>query len=158
MVAAQIVRASYHAILPAALELARWVAPLLMVGWAIASGIGRAFVLRALVPQSRLRAGLAVLLQLLRVVALALTGLVWFAMVRWAAARDIIACAAWHGAQHGGVRCVAHLPVHRQLHRVGAVELGAVDRECLIVAEDRSLLSALAASVRLGPLTMNSWR
>jgi hypothetical protein len=53
--AAQIVRASYDAIAPAAFDLARWVVPLLMVGWAVASGAGRAFVLRALVPGSRLR-------------------------------------------------------------------------------------------------------
>jgi len=89
LMAAQIVRASYHALLPAALELARWAAPLLLLGWAIASGIGRAFVLRALMPGNRLRVVSLCLLQLLRVCALTLTGLAWFAMLRWAAARTI---------------------------------------------------------------------
>ena len=53
--AAQIIRSSYEAVAPAVLQLARSVVPLLIVGWAIASGTGRAFVLRTLVPGSRLR-------------------------------------------------------------------------------------------------------
>jgi hypothetical protein len=153
LMAAQIVPASYHALLPAALELARWAAPLLMLGWAIASGIGRAFVLRALMPGHRLRVVPLSLLQLLRVCALTLTWLAWFAIVRWAAARTIthlppgvdpsmVAFAAW-------LICLS----------IGSFIVWALwswvlsIASVLIVAEDRSLISALAGSLRQGPLT-----
>jgi hypothetical protein len=154
VMAAGIVGASYDAVLPAALELARWVAPLLMVGWAVASGIGRAFVLRALVPGSRLRPVSLSLLQLLRIVALALTVFAWFAMVRWAGRRDIthllpgaepsvVAFAAWLICLSIGSFIVWAL-------WSWVLSIAGV----LIVVEDRNLPSALAASVRQGPLTM----
>jgi hypothetical protein len=150
---AQIVRASYDAIAPAALGFARWLVPLLMAGWAIASGVGRAFVMRALVPESRLRPVSLALLQLLRVVVLVLTVFAWFAMVRWAAEREImhmpqgaepntVAFAAW-------VICLSLGSFVVWALWSWVLSVAAV----LIVAEDRSLPSALAASVRLGPLT-----
>jgi hypothetical protein len=125
-----------------------------MVGWAITSGIGRAFVLRSLAPGRRFRPLSLLLLQLLRIVALVLTVYAWFAMVRWAAARDIfpvpvgtepsmVAFAAW-------LICLS----------IGSFIVWALwswvlsMASVLIVAGDQSLLSALAASVRQGPLTM----
>ena len=154
VIAAQIVRASYHAILPAALDLGRWLAPLLMVGWAVASGIGRAFVLRALAPGSRLRPMSLSLLQLLRIVALILTVYVWFAMVRWAAGHDITHLP--HGVEPSVVAFSAWLICLS----IGSFIVWALwswvlsIAAVLIVVENRSLLSALAASVRQGPLTM----
>lgn len=154
VMAAQIVRASYHAILPAALDLARWVAPLLMVGWAVASGIGRAFVLRALAPKSRLRPVSLSLLQLLRIAALALTVYVWFAMVRWAAALDIFRVPA--GTEPSMVAFAAWLICLS----IGSFIVWALwswvlsMASVLMVAGDQSLPSALMASVRQGPLTM----
>jgi hypothetical protein len=154
VIAAQIVRVSYHAILPAALELVRWAAPLLMVGWAIASGIGRAFVLRALEPESRFRAVSLCLLQLLRVCALTLTWLAWFAMLRWAVGRTIthlppgaepsmVAFAAWLICLSIG--CFIVWALWSWILSIASV---------LIIVDNRSLPSALAASVRQGPLTM----
>jgi hypothetical protein len=154
VMAAHIMRASYDAMLPAALGLVRWVAPLLIVGWAVASGVGRTFILRTLVPGSRFRPVPLSLLQLLRIVALALTIFVWFAMVRWAATRDVthlppgaepsvVAFAAW-------VICLS----------IGSFIVWALwswvlsIASVLVAAENRSLPSALAASVRLGSLTM----
>jgi hypothetical protein len=156
--AAQIVRASYHALLPAALELARWAAPLLMVGWAVASGIGRAFVLRALIPGNRLRVVSLCLLQWLRVCALTLTWLAWFAIVRWVAARTIthlppgaepsmVAFAAWLICLSIGSFIVWAL--WSWILSIASVLIVADDRS----ADDRSLIPALAGSVRQGPLT-----
>jgi hypothetical protein len=152
--AAQIVRASYDAIAPAVFELGRWVVPMLMVGWAVASGVGRAFVIRALVPGSRMRPVSFALLQLLRVTALALTVLAWFAMVRWAAVRNVtslpeasepnmVAFAAWLICLSLGSFIVWAL-------WSWVLSIAAV----LMVADDLSPPSALGASVRLGPLTM----
>jgi hypothetical protein len=154
IMAVQILRASYDAIASAALGFARWVAPLLIVGWAAASGVGRAFVLRALAPGSRLRPISLALLQLLRVLALALTVLAWSAMVRWAAARDVthvppgtepnmVAFAAWLICMSLGSFIVWAL-------WSWVLSIASV----LVVAEDRSVNSALAASLRLGPVTM----
>ena len=154
VMAAGIVRASYEAILPAALELSRWVAPLLMVGWAVASGIGRAFVLRALAPGSRLRPVSLSLLQLLRIVALALTIFVWFAMVRCAGRRDIT------HLQPGVEPSVVAFSAWLICLSIGSFIVWALwswvlsIAGVLIVVEGRSLPSALAASVRQGPLTM----
>jgi hypothetical protein len=154
LMAGEILRASYHAILPAALDLARSVVPLLMVGWAIASGLGRAFVLRSLAPQSRWRPVSLMLLQLLRIVALALTIYVWFAMVRWAAARDLFHLPP--GAEPGMVAFAAWLICLS----IGSFIVWALwswvlsIASVLIVVENRRLPSALAASVRQGPLTM----
>jgi hypothetical protein len=134
--------------------LARWLAPLLMVGWAVASGVGRAFVLRALVPGSRLRPVPLVLLQLLRVVALVLTVYAWFAMVRRAGSRDIIHVV--HGTEPSVVAFAAWLICLS----IGSFIVWALwswvlsIASVLIVVEGRSLPSALAASVRQGALTM----
>jgi hypothetical protein len=151
--AAQIVRASFDAIVPVALQLARWIVPLLMVGWAVASGVGRAFVLRALVPGSRLRPVSLAMLQLLRIVTLLLSGLVWFALVRWAAARNVthvphgmepnmVAFAAWLICLSLGTFIVWAL-------WSWVLSIAGV----LMVGDDRSFPSALAASVWLGSLT-----
>jgi hypothetical protein len=153
VMAVEIVRASYHAILPTALELARWFAPLLIVGWAVASGIGRAFLLRVLVPQSRFPAASLCVLQLLRVSALALSWYAWFALVRWAAARNVthvpqgsepnmVAFAAW-------LICVSLGSFIVWALWSWVLSIASV----LIVADDRSVASALAASLRLGTLS-----
>lgn len=152
--AAEILRASYDAVAPAALSLARWVAPPLMVGWAIASGLGRAFVLRALAPESRFRPAPLMLLQLLRVVALTLTAVVWFQMVRWAARRDIFHVPS--GTEPSLVEFAAWLICLS----IGSFVVWALwswvlsIASVLVAVEGRGVLSALAASVRLGPLTM----
>ncbi|MGA9717246.1 MAG: hypothetical protein WBQ79_03115 [Acidobacteriaceae bacterium] len=151
---AQFIRASYDAILPAALALARWIVPLLMVGWAIASGVGRTFVFRALAPESHIRTASLCGLQLLRIAALALTILVWFAMVRWAALRDVIRVPA------GGEPNIVGFAAWLICLSLGSFVVWALwswvlsIASVLIVLEGRSLPSALAASVRLGPLTM----
>ena len=110
--------------------------------------------MRALAPGSRLRPISLALLQLLRVLALAITVLVWFAMVRWAAVRNVtsvpqgmepnmVAFAAWLICLSLGSFIVWAL-------WSWVLSIAAV----LMMAADLSLPSALAASVRLGPLTM----
>jgi hypothetical protein len=152
--AAQIVRASYEAIQPAAFELAGWVVPLLTVGWAVASGVGRAFALRALVPGSRLRPVSLALLQLLRVCALILSWSMWFAMVRWAAARNVTHVPS--GAEPKMVVFAAWLIcVSLGSFIVWALWSWVLSvASVLIVADHRSVASALASSVRQGPLSM----
>jgi hypothetical protein len=91
---------------------------------------------------------------LLRVCALVLSWFEWFAMVRWAAARDIprvptgadpsvVAFAAW-------LICLSLCCFIAWALWSWVLSIASV----LIVAEDRNVASALAASVRLGSLTM----
>jgi hypothetical protein len=62
-----------------------WLAPLLGVGWALASGIGRSFVLRLYSPDLPFRPATLTALQLLRVFALGASVVGWFAAIRWSA-------------------------------------------------------------------------
>lgn len=153
LAAVEIIRASYHAVWPAMREFGRDVGPFLVLGWAIASGAGRSFVLRALVP-GRLRPVPLVLVQLLRICALIATWRAWSVMIRWAALREITRVPA--GAEPNMVGFAAWLICLS----IGSFVVWALwswilsIASVLIVTEERGLWSALAASVRLGPLTM----
>jgi hypothetical protein len=153
-VAAQIIAASWHAIAPAALHIATWLGPLLMLGWAIASGIGRAILLRALTSQPRLRIAPLILLQLLRIAALASAWTLWFQAVRWAAHRTIAHIAS--AAEPDFVGFAAALICLS----LGAFVLWALTSwvlsiaSVLVMAENRSPAQALAAAFRQAPLTM----
>jgi hypothetical protein len=157
-VAAQIIAASWHAIAPAALHIAVWLAPALMLGWAIASGIGRAILLRALMSQPRLQIVPLILLQLLRIAALASAWTLWFQAVRWAAHRSITHITS--GAEPDFVGFAAALICLS----LGTFVLWALSSWVLSIATvlvvaspnpDRlSPAQALAAAFRQGPLTM----
>jgi hypothetical protein len=152
--AAQIIAASWHAIAPAALHIAVWLAPTLMLGWAMASGIGRAILLRALTSQSRLRTAPLILLQLLRILALASAWTLWFQAVRWAAHRSITHIAP--AAEPDFVGFAAALICLS----LGAFVLWALTSwvlsmaTVLVVSDGLSPAQALAAAFRQGPLTM----
>jgi hypothetical protein len=62
-----------------------WLAPLLVLGWSIASGLGRSFVLCRYDPSLPFRPGTLIVLQLLRVLGLAACFAGWFRAVQWAA-------------------------------------------------------------------------
>jgi hypothetical protein len=153
-VAAQIIAASWHAIAPAALHIATWLGPLLMLGWAIASGIGRAILLRALTSQPRLRIAPLILLQLLRIAALASAWTLWFQAVRWAAHRTIAHIAS--AAEPDFVGFAAALICLS----LGTFVLWALTSwvlsmaTVLVVSDGLSPAQALAAAFRQGPLTM----
>lgn len=84
----------FESLLPTALQIARWLVPLLLVGWAIVSGVGRWLVLRRV---QHLRGDLLafapgpsrvfslIAFQALRIVGLSLTILVGFLCIRGAA-------------------------------------------------------------------------
>ncbi|MGC2298116.1 MAG: hypothetical protein WA476_04890, partial [Acidobacteriaceae bacterium] len=67
------------------LHVAAWLLPLAMVAWAVAAGLGRSWVLRAYRPETPRRAGAMIVLQLLRIVALFGTFVVWIVAIHWAA-------------------------------------------------------------------------
>lgn len=74
-------------ILPGLLHIASWLAPVMLVAWAIVSGVGRTLVLRRMDATLQPRIGTMVALQLLRILPLAALFTVWFfgvqALGRW---------------------------------------------------------------------------
>ncbi|HEY0797011.1 MAG TPA: hypothetical protein VGD64_14660 [Acidisarcina sp.] len=70
---------------PGVLGVAGWLLPLLTIGWAAASGVGRLFVLRRYDPGLPFWPLTLVALQLLRAVALLGTLAAWLVAMRWAA-------------------------------------------------------------------------
>ena len=71
--------------LPGVLHAARWVVPVLLVGWVVFSSVGRSVVLRRMDAALRLRLGTMLVLQAVRVVASVVVALVWLLGVRWLA-------------------------------------------------------------------------
>jgi hypothetical protein len=83
--AAQIISAVADVLLPPIREVARWLLPLLIVAWALASGFGRSLVLRRYDPSLRFAPWLMVSLQLLRILVLGASFALWFVGLHWAA-------------------------------------------------------------------------
>jgi hypothetical protein len=82
--------AAYGFLRPRIAALA-WLAPVLLVGWSIASGVGRSWLLRALAPGSRPRVLPMIALQMVRAAALCAFWATWFLLLRSAARRDVLA-------------------------------------------------------------------
>jgi hypothetical protein len=76
-------------LLPPALRVAEWLGPVLLVAWVVASAVGRTVVLRRVSTlfgmRLHARVGALMVLQAVRIVALAVSFAVWFGCVRWAA-------------------------------------------------------------------------
>lgn len=65
-------------ILPGLLHVAAWLAPVLLIAWAILSGLGRTVLLRRMDASLQPRMGTMIALQLLRVIPLVLLAAAWF--------------------------------------------------------------------------------
>jgi hypothetical protein len=143
------------ALLPSLQHLTIWLGPILAVGWAFSSGIGRSILLRKMVPESRPEPGTLIGLQLLRVAALAGTGLVWFGGLHWAARVTLgpaNAPADFSPNLVGYFAWVIFLSL--ATFTIWALVSWVFSIAPLIsVLEDRRLMSSLARSLRLGPLT-----
>ncbi|MGA1984018.1 MAG: hypothetical protein ABSG84_16330 [Acidobacteriaceae bacterium] len=72
-------------LMPGVLRVAEWLAPLLLVVWVVASSLGRVAVLRRVDTRLRARPGTVMVLQALRVTALAGSFVAWFACLQAAA-------------------------------------------------------------------------
>jgi hypothetical protein len=91
-------------LLPPVLRVAVWLAPVLLIGWVVASAIGRGVVLHRVDGRMHLRPRTLIVLQAARTAALVGSFAVWFACVRGAAG----VCGEWtdrggSGAEPGAV-------------------------------------------------------
>ena len=142
-------------IMPGLQHLAWWLGPILAVGWAFSSGIGRSVLLQRLVPGSKTQPGTLIALQFLRIAALAGSGLAWFAAIHWVARNtlesatpnpdfspNLVGYFAW-------VICLS-LATFTLWALVSWVFSIA---PLIAVLETRGVSASLIRSLRLGPLT-----
>jgi hypothetical protein len=147
--AEQQLAAAATVITPLILHVALWLGPLLAVGWAIVSGLGRSAVLTRLDAELRPAPLTLILLQLLRLVALVAACLGWYRGILWAAdatlngpTPNLVAYSAW-------VICLS----------LGGFTLWALlswvfsIAPLLAMLEGTGVFRSLARSLRLGALT-----
>lgn len=140
-------------VMPGVLRVALWLGPLLLLGWVVASSVGRDRVLRRADPSMHARVATLMVLQLVRMVALSTICIVWFFAVRWSA-RFAITGPIGHGEDPNLVLYCALLIVLT----LGLFVLWAVLSWILSIAPLLSMLNdtGAAASIhaarRLGPV------
>lgn len=146
---AAVVASNVFAILwPPVLHAVFWIAPLLLVGWSFASGVGRNVVLRRYDPALPMRPVTMIVLQLLRVLALGGTIVLWFAAIHWAAGYSLRGNDPSLVLYFALVICIS----------LGVFSLWALFSWVFSIApllallEQRGVLSSLYRSLWLGPL------
>ncbi|HEX5235347.1 MAG TPA: hypothetical protein VFW25_08460 [Silvibacterium sp.] len=146
---AAVVTADVYAVLaPPVLHALLWLVPIGIIGWAIASGIGRSAVLRRYDSTLPRRWTALIVLQLLRIVFLAASVAFWFIAIRWSAAVTLTGDAPNILGYLALVICLS-LAVFTVWALVSWVFSIA---PLLVLLERRSIASSLARSLRLGPL------
>lgn len=139
----------YDILDPPITHLLAWLIPVAVVAWAVISGIGRSAVLRRYDHSLPRRWGALILLQLLRVVFYGGSIWLWFAAMQWSARVTL-----WSG--EGNVVGYFALVIFISLGIFtlwALVSWVSLIAPVLAVVERRGVLSTLARSVRLGPLT-----
>ena len=141
------------ALLPVVSRVAVWLVPLLLVTWVVWSSLGRTVVLRRVDVSLQARPVTLMVLQLIRVVALAASFAVWFLCLQWAAKTTVT------GPLEGGgePNLVGYFAIGI-VSTLGLFILWAVVSWVLSVAPLLAMLhglgvrASLAAAFRLGPL------
>jgi hypothetical protein len=143
------------ALLPQLRQLLLWLGPVLTIGWAFSSGIGRSVLFKKMIPGSSPEPGTLIGLQLLRIAALAATGLAWFESLHWAARATLSPEGAQADFSPNLVGYFAWVIVlSLATFTVWALVSWVFSIAPLIaVLERRRLFSSLRRSLRLGPLT-----
>jgi hypothetical protein len=142
---------------PPVLHAAAWLLPLAMLAWSMAAGVGRNAVLRRYRPETPWRIGSMIVLQLLRVVVLFGTFVVWFALIRWAAHFSLATVSTSSDA--GGepnlvLYCALVIVFSLGIFTMWALLSWVFSIAPLLVPlEERSIAGSLLRSMRLGPLT-----
>jgi hypothetical protein len=138
----------WEVVMPPLLHTLLWLAPLLGLGWALASGLGRSYVLRRFDPALPFRPATLIVLQLLRVIALGASFVGWFAAIQWSANTTLSGEAPNLVLYFALVICIS----------LGIFTFWALISWVFSVAplvallEHKSAAASLARSLRLGPL------
>jgi hypothetical protein len=151
--ASQTIAQAVAVLLPAVWPVAIWMVPLLLGVWVIWSSLGRTLVLRRADRKLKARPWTLMVLQGIRLLALAFTFDVWFLCVQWAS-RSTVTAPLLRGEEANLVGYCAIVIVTT----LGLFTLWAIVSWALSVAPllamllDSGPMGSLAASFRLGPL------
>lgn len=147
--AAVVVSDAYAVLRSPVLHLVLWLAPLLVVGWAVVSGIGRNAVLRRYDRALPRKTAVLIALQLLRVVALGGSFVLWFLAIHWSAGY------ALSGAEPNLVLyCALVICLSLGIFTLWALLSWVFSiAPLLALLENRGVSSSLRRSLSLGPLT-----
>jgi hypothetical protein len=139
----------WEVLTPPLFHLLWWLAPLLGLGWALASGLGRSFVLRRYDPALPFRPLTLTALQILRVVALGGSFVGWFKAIQWSANTTLV------GEEPNLVLYFALVICTSLGIFIFWALLSWVFSVAPLIAllENKSTIACLARSLRLGPLT-----
>jgi hypothetical protein len=138
----------WQMVTPPLFHMLLWLAPLLGLGWALASGLGRSYVLRRYDPRLPFRPATLIVLQLLRVAALGASFVGWFRAIQWSANTTLSGEVPDLVLYFALVICVS----------LGIFTFWALISWVFSVAplvallENKSAAASLARSLRLGPL------
>ncbi len=139
----------WEALTPPLFHLLLWLGPMLGLGWALASGIGRSYALRSYSPELPFRPVTLIVLQSLRVIALGGSFVAWFAAIRWSANTALSGELPNLVLYFALVICIS----------LGIFTFWALVSWVFSVAplvallENKSALESLGRSLHLGPLT-----
>lgn len=89
MRAAETLAEEMTVLLPPVTRIALWLVPLLLIGWVVWSSLGRTLVLRKIDSNLHARPWTLMVLQAIRVIALAASFVLWFACLQWAAGTTV---------------------------------------------------------------------
>jgi hypothetical protein len=134
---------------PPLFHLLWWLAPLLGLGWALASGVGRSFVLRRYDPKLPFRPVSLIALQILRVAALGGSFVGWFTAIQWSANTALGGAEPNLVLYFALVICIS-LVIFTFWALVSWVFSAA---PLVALLENKSAATCLFRSLRLGPLT-----
>ena len=132
---------------PLVVSVLRWLVPVAARAWAVASGLGRSLVLKRMQPALRLRAVEAIALQAAWLLALAAVCWGWFRSIQWIAA----ACIPANGEPDLVSYSMGVIFLSLGFFTAWALVSWPLSiAPLLMLLEERSVLSALGASFKLG--------
>ncbi len=153
MSAAGTLAQSMAALLPSAWQVAMWLVPVLLAGWVVVSSLGRTVVLRRADNRLHARPGTLMVLQAMRMAALAASFVVWFLCVQWVGRVAILGPLSVGGEPNLVGYCALVI-----VATLGLFTLWAAVSWVLSVAPLLAMLrglgvaESLAAAFRVGPL------
>ncbi|RXH56764.1 hypothetical protein GRAN_0074 [Granulicella sibirica] len=140
-------------ILPPVLEVARWLAPALLILWILISSIGRTVVLRHADPTLHRRPATLIVLQTIRLAALLASFFLWFRILETAAAATITNPIAANQEPNLVGYCAAAIVTTLVLFVLWAVLTYTLSvAPLLAMLRNLGPLESLRAAFRLGPL------
>lgn len=153
MRAAETLSQTMALLLPPVMKIAVWLGPLLAVAWVVVSAFGRSVVLRHIDARLHARPVTLMVLQAVRMVALAASFAVWFACLRGAAGIAVNGPIAAGQEPELVLYCALVILASLGLFTLwAAVSWGLSAAPLLAMRRDLSAGASLAAAFRLGPL------